>query len=201
MHDFYMKILSVGAFEVNCYIIKIDGKVFVFDPGAESENIISCLEKNNLIPSAILLTHAHIDHISAVKPIAEKYGVDIYLNSNDEALYHSQANALEPFYFPLKNPLPTKSVFNFSDDIVPIHTPGHTQGGTCFYIKKAGVLISGDTIFNESIGRTDLPGGSYEQLISSIINKVMTLPDNTVIYPGHGPKTSVLNERMNNPYL
>ena len=201
MPNYRLKEFAVGPFETNCYILTIEDKTFIFDPGSEAETIISFLEKNKLTPEAILLTHAHIDHISAVLDITEKYTINVYLNENDESLYNSPANCLEPFFPRLGKRAKTASIFSYDSIIKMLHTPGHTQGGTCFYIPSAQILISGDTIFNESIGRTDLPGGNHKQLIASIKGKILTLPEETEIYPGHGPKTSVEHELKYNPYF
>ncbi|HBM17543.1 MAG TPA: MBL fold metallo-hydrolase [Lentisphaeria bacterium] len=201
MKDYSIEKLVLGPFETNCYILSIDNKIFIIDPGSEAQTIISTLEKNAFIPFYILLTHAHIDHISAVMELAHKYNIEVYLNENDELLYKSPANSLEPFFPRLTKRATTNSCFIFDPPITAIHTPGHTQGGTSFYVKKAKILISGDTIFNESIGRTDLPGGNHKQLLTSIKDKILTLPPDTVIYPGHGTETSVDHELKFNPYF
>lgn len=200
MRNFIITQISVGLFEVNCYILTLKNITTIFDPGSDPDKIISYLESNNLHPSQILLTHAHIDHISAVKEIADKYSISVYLNENDEGLYNSPENAIEPFYPPLSKKTKTTPIFK-AIGIEALHTPGHTQGGTCFYVKEASLLISGDTIFNESIGRTDLPGGNHKQLIKVIKDKVLTLPPSTMIYPGHGPSSTVEHEIKYNPYF
>lgn len=200
MQNSTIKKLTVGLFETNCYILTLNNITIVIDPGSEPDKIISCLEANRLIPSHILLTHAHIDHISAVKEIADKYNISVYLNENDDELYNSPLNAIEPLFPRLSKKAKTTSKFDISG-IEAIHTPGHTRGGTCFYVEKAKLLFSGDTIFNESIGRTDLPGGNHNQLINSITDKILTLPADTIIYPGHGPETSIEHEASYNPYF
>lgn len=200
MQNFTIQKFTVGWIETNCYILTLKNITTVIDPGAEANTIISYLEANKFIPDQILLTHAHIDHISAVKEIADKYAINVYLNENDEELYNSPANSIAPIFPQLYNRTKTTSKF-IASGIEAIHTPGHTRGGTCFYVKEAQLLISGDTIFNESIGRTDLPGGDHNQLIKSIKDKILILPLATTIYPGHGPKTSVDHESKYNPYF
>jgi hydroxyacylglutathione hydrolase len=194
-----LKKIVVGPFEVNCYIFTAKNKTFIIDPGAESKRIIDFIKKNSLIPVQILLTHAHIDHISEVKEIVTEFNIPVYLNEKDKSLYLSSENSIVPFYPSLKEHALTVNTIT-SNLIETVHTPGHTQGGTCFYIKEHSLLFSGDTIFQESIGRTDLPGGSHNQLIESIKTKILTLPDNTLIYPGHGPETSVSREKRSNPF-
>ncbi|MEI6056577.1 MAG: MBL fold metallo-hydrolase [Lentisphaerota bacterium] len=200
MQNFTIHKFTVGWLETNCYILTLKNITTVIDPGADAKTIISYLEANKLIPDQILLTHAHIDHISAVKEVADKYGTSVYLNENDEELYNSPANSIEPIFPSLSKRIKTTSKFNAAG-IEAIFTPGHTKGGTCFYAKEAKLLISGDTIFNESIGRTDLPGGNHNQIIKSINDKILTLPPETIIYPGHGPETSVDHESKYNPYF
>jgi glyoxylase-like metal-dependent hydrolase (beta-lactamase superfamily II) len=200
MGKYSLEKIIVGPFEVNCYIFTVNNKTFIIDPGAEPKRIISLIKKNSLIPVQILLTHAHIDHISATKEVTAEFNIPVYLNERDKSLYLSPANSIMPFYLALKEYVPT--VNTVSDNLIEaINTPGHTQGGTCFYIKEYNLLFSGDTIFQEAIGRTDLPGGSYNQLIESIKTKILSLPDNTFIYPGHGLETSVSREKRENPFL
>ena len=189
-----LKKIVVGPFEVNCYIFTEKNKTFIIDPGAEPKRIIDFIKKNSLVPVQILLTHAHIDHISGVKEVSAEFNIPVYLNEKDKSLYLSPANSLAPFYPALKDHSLTVNTIT-SSFIEAIDTPGHTQGGTCFYIKEYNLLFSGDTIFQEAIGRTDLPGGSHNQLIESIETKIFSLPDDTLIYPGHGPETSVGMEK------
>lgn len=198
--EYSLKKIVVGAFEVNCYIFTSKNKTFIIDPGAEPKKIIDFLKKNSLIPIQILLTHAHIDHISGVKEIANEFNIEVFLNEKDKSLYFSPANCIVPFYPPLKQYAHIVNTIE-SDFIEAINTPGHTQGGTCFYIKKYNILFSGDTIFQGSIGRTDLPGGNHNQLLDSIKTKILSLPDNTIIYPGHGTETSISREKRGNPFF
>ncbi len=195
-----LKKIVVGPFEVNCYIFTAKNKTFIIDPGAESKKIIDFIKKNFLIPVQILLTHAHVDHISGVKEVAAEFNIPVYLNEKDKGLYLSPANSIAPFYPALKEHALTVNTIT-SDLIEAINTPGHTQGGTCFYIKEYSLLFSGDTIFQESIGRTDLPGASHKQLLESIKTKIFSLPDSTLIHPGHGPETNVNREKCNNPFF
>lgn len=200
MEEYKLKNLIVGPFEVNCYIFTTKNKTFIIDPGADPEKIIIFIKKTSLFPVQILLTHAHIDHISGVNEVAAEFNIPVYLNEKDKNLYLSPENSIEPFYSALKERALTVNTI-VSDLMEPVPTPGHTQGGTCFYIKQYNLLFSGDTLFQESIGRTDLPGGNHNQLIESIKTKILPLPDNTIIYPGHGPETSVSQEKSMNPFF
>ena len=167
------------------------------------ENIKPVLKENNAKLKHILLTHGHFDHITGLDI---EHDADVYMHSND-AEWVEQLNQ----YLPMVGlpPMDVPKIDKFINDgdilklgekeIKVIHTPGHTQGGVCFLID--GNLFSGDTIFRESIGRCDLPGGTFDQIIESIQDKIFTLPENIVIYPGHGPKTSVGWEKENNSYF
>jgi glyoxylase-like metal-dependent hydrolase (beta-lactamase superfamily II) len=200
--------LVVGPFEANCYLIANqdhDSSVIV-DPGGDCERIIDHIQIHNLPPKAILLTHGHGDHIAAVKPLKEKFDIPLYVGKGDESLLASpSANISALFGFDIICPDADK-ILNDSDIIKVdslqfkvLATPGHTQGGICYLIEN--YLFSGDTLFRESIGRTDLPGGNFRQLIESIHKKILILPDNIICLPGHGPETTIAFEKMNNPFL
>lgn len=198
-------ILEVGMFQVNCYIVQPDDRskrVLVIDPGDEGQRIVSFIKEKGYEPTAIILTHAHLDHIKGTKTVADAFGIEVYVPEKDMALFESDLNELKPYLyrdceFPAIRPLGDFE----SPEVTVIKTPGHTLGGTCFYFKEAGVLFSGDTVFQQSIGRTDLPGGDLGTLLDSINQRVMTLPSETVIYPGHGPATSVKSERDHNQFI
>jgi len=193
--------LVVGPIEVNCYVLTVDDKLYIIDPGGSSEKIISKVRSMNKQVECILLTHGHIDHISAVKAVSEAFdNIPVYLHSDDLSLYLSRDNSLPPIYPALIDPV--KPINSLSEtDFKIIHTPGHSKGSVCFYFEKDGVLFSGDTLFCESIGRSDLPGGDHATLINSIKNEIMVLDSNTIVYPGHGPKTTINNEKKYNPFL
>ncbi len=192
----------VGPIDVNCYIIVTDdNKLYVIDPGGDAERVISLLKKENLPLTAILLTHGHIDHISAVKEVSEAFdNAPVYLHEDGMKLYLSPDNSMLPFFPPVNDPVkPVHSIE--TDGFEIIHTPGHSRGCVCFYFPKDDILFSGDTLFCESIGRTDLPGGNYNQIIDSINSKILILPENTKVYPGHGNSSSIKNEKKYNPFL
>ena len=192
----------VGPIDVNCYIIVTDNsKLYVIDPGGDADRVIAQLKKENLPLTTILLTHGHIDHISAVKEISEAFNnAPVYLHEDGMKLYLSPDNCMMPFFPPVNNPV--KPVHSIEvDGFEIIHTPGHSRGSVCFHFPKDNVLFSGDTLFCESIGRTDLPGGDYKQIIDSITSKILVLPENTKVYPGHGNSSSIKNEKKYNPFL
>lgn len=200
--------LIVSPFEVNCYLIwdENDKTGAIIDPGDEDELIAEKIKLLGVNPAAILLTHGHGDHIAAVEPLKEKYQIPLYIGRGDEELLASpSANVSAIFGFEVTCP-PADHVVGDKDvikigsmEFTVIATPGHTQGGVCFFSGR--YLFCGDTLFNGSIGRTDLPGGDYTQLIDSIDKNLLTLPDDIICYPGHGPITSIGNERGSNPFL
>jgi glyoxylase-like metal-dependent hydrolase (beta-lactamase superfamily II) len=197
------KVEKVGFLEVNCYIIpsEEDDCVYIIDPGASPDKIAEHARSFGFNDFRIILTHAHIDHISALKETMDKLETSfVYLHKDDMGLYKSPANELQPLMPALKfHPEPVHSLE--SGMIEVIHTPGHTQGGVSFYIKKLNAVFTGDTLFRQSIGRTDFPGGCLETLISSINNRLFILPEETEVFPGHGPSSSIGEEKRFNPFL
>ena len=193
----------VGMLDVNCYLVPVkeSRRLYIIDPGGDAQTVIAAAKKFDYDEAVILLTHAHVDHISAVGEVADALAVSkVYVHKNDDALYKSPNNHLQP-YIPAAKNLPEVTDSIPGNDFEVIETPGHTQGGVCFYFKQIPAVFVGDTIFNNSVGRSDLPGGNHDQLISSIKNKLMTLPDDLKLYPGHGQPTTVGSEKKLNPYL
>lgn len=195
--------IPVGLLATNCYLVVVEAKqkLYIIDPGAEASEIINAARSFNFEHVDILLTHAHVDHISAVAEVASALHPDgIFLASADHELYHSPDNALPPYLMAAAN-LPEVANFVPNDDFTLIPLPGHTPGGSGFLFHEFPALFAGDTIFAGSIGRTDFPGGDYDTIIKSIRNRILTLPDDLTIYSGHGPATTVGNERLTNPYI
>ncbi len=197
----------MGALETNCYIVFTqEGEAIVVDPGGEPDKISFVIEKNNLKPVKIINTHGHADHCGGNKALKEKYSIPILIHRNDLKILNSLENKI---FFPLMkgNPSPEPDEFIEEGDFIKLgesglkvlHTPGHTPGSISLITNK--IIFSGDTIFYQSVGRTDLPGGSWNTLINSIKNKILSLPDETLILPGHGPSTTVGREKTSNPFL
>jgi len=201
MSDFTVEV--VGMLDVNCYLVPIEEsrRLYIIDPGGDTETVVAAAKKFTYDEAIILLTHAHVDHISAVRDVAKALGISkIYLHKNDVSLYKSPNNNLLP-YIPTAEDLPEITDTIPGNDFEIIETPGHSPGGVCYYFKQIPAVFVGDTIFSNSVGRSDLPGGNHEQLIASIKAKLMALPDDLKLYPGHGQATTVGSEKKFNPYL
>ena len=202
-----LKTLVVGPFMSNCYIVGSEStkEGLIIDPGAEANEILKNVKDLGLNIKAIALTHAHIDHIGAVKDVKEATGAEVAVHTDDVSLLQDRSFGTA---FGISYPAPPAPdrLLNGGDSIdigdlrfSVLHTPGHSQGGICLF--GHGLVFSGDTLFNYGIGRTDFPGCSYGQLMNSIQTKLMVLPDNTAVYPGHGPSTTIGAERRGNPFL
>lgn len=200
----------VGLLGCNCTVIgdEASHEALVIDPGGNPERIEEHLVRHDLTVTQILLTHAHIDHIGALAAIKQRTGAPIYLHSDDLALL--QAAGQQAAILGLPTPevvLPEETLADGQTvglntfPATVLHTPGHTQGSVCFYFAAQGLLLAGDTLFAGGIGRTDLPGGSAQQIFTSIRTKLLTLPDATLVVPGHGPTTTIGAERGSNPFL
>ena len=208
--DVIHEILPVGMLQCNCSIFgdEQSREAIVIDPGDEIENIVAVLERHGLTVKAIVITHAHIDHIGGAARLKALTGAPVYMNQKDQELYdHLDVQAR---WLAMETPTKTDVDTSARDgDLLTLgpvefhvlHTPGHTQGSISLWIPSEHKLIAGDTLFRDSIGRTDLPGGDSRQILRSIHNKILTLPEEAVVVPGHGPLTTVGRERERNPFL
>ena len=204
-----LKSLVVGPVGTNCYIMSNDTKdCVIVDPGDEAGRILAYINSEDLHVSAILLTHGHFDHITAVNELRDALGCPVYAGRDEEKMLNDPM--LNSCGFGMGAPVTVKDVTYLSDgeiinvadfSIKTLFTPGHTPGGVCYYVEEEGVLFSGDTLFCMSVGRTDFPGGSSSTLIRSIKDKLLPLPDDTKVYTGHGESTDIGFEKHNNYFL
>ena len=178
--------IMVGQMGTNCYLAwdEESKRGFLVDPGEQADKIIRVCSRYEIKPEAILLTHGHFDHIMAAKKVKEYYQIPVYAGIHEEELLADAEKNLSAMW---------------AEGFTVIETPGHTSGGVCYYIEKEHVLFAGDTLFFESYGRTDFPGGSMFSLIRSLGKKLFVLPDETDVYPGHGQVTSIGYEKTHNP--
>ncbi|HEX6923661.1 MAG TPA: MBL fold metallo-hydrolase [Bacillales bacterium] len=204
--------LPLGAVQANAYIIENEnGEAVIIDPGGEAERLISYIESKSLKPTAVLLTHAHFDHIGAVDEVRNHWSIPVYLHGAEKDwLQDPQKNGSA--FFPAAD---GGTIVKPADEIIEregslhvgpftfevLETPGHSPGSVSFYNRDSGIVFSGDALFAGSIGRTDLYAGDHGELIESIENKLLPLPDKTIVAPGHGPETTVETEKQSNPFL
>lgn len=202
------KEVVVGALETNCYLVYCEETLqcAVVDPGAEPERIFLEIAEAELKPVVIINTHGHVDHIGANRDMKDHFGVPLYIHAADSPMLGKIQQLELSLFLGAKDSPPADHLMSDAEEIKignsvlrVLHTPGHSPGSVS--LLGDGFLLSGDTLFLEGVGRTDLPGGSQKQLEQSLREKVMTLPDETVILPGHGPLTSVGQERVNNPFI
>jgi hydroxyacylglutathione hydrolase len=222
------EILPVGMLQCNCHIVgdPHTREAIVIDPGDDDAEILSVIERHRLKVTAIVVTHTHIDHVGGLHHLQEATGAPVYLHGDDLGLYRMLEQ--QAAWLRWKTPEPARiDQLVREGDVIRwgryqgqiLHTPGHTQGSICLYMPSdlpmapgdgapaqgtksgTGQLFAGDTLFAGSIGRTDLWGGSFEEIINSLMGKVLALPDSTIVYPGHGEATTIGKERATNPFL
>jgi glyoxylase-like metal-dependent hydrolase (beta-lactamase superfamily II) len=194
------KTMEVGPFEVNCTLVKRGEDVWAVDPGYDEERLAAEIGRLGGTLVAILLTHGHFDHIGAIPGLRRRYGdVPVYLHPADVPALTHPLNRMEPFYPPLP---PVGNVLDCRTlaGVDVIETPGHTPGGVCYFFPEEKLLLSGDTLFAGSVGRTDFPGGDLPTLQRSLA-ALCALPDETRVIPGHGPETTIGAEKSGNPFL
>lgn len=202
---------ALGPFETNCYVIRREGGTtcWVIDASFGPGPMLEYIRRHNLSPSLLALTHAHADHIGGIPEFRRAWpGLPIAIHAEESSwLGNPELNLSAGFGAPVSVPGPDRTLADGDQlelDGVPctvIHTPGHSPGGVGFYFPTSDLLVAGDALFAGSIGRTDLPGGDFARLQRSIRERYYTLPDRTVVLPGHGPRTTIGHERLSNPFV
>jgi hydroxyacylglutathione hydrolase len=204
------EILAVGPLQCNCSIVgdETSREAIVIDPGDDIDDIMRIVAKHGLTVKQIAITHAHIDHVGGAMKLKRLTGAPVLLNQNDQALLKmldvqaAWIGMRPPENVSIDQGLASGDVVKAGAlEATVIHTPGHTEGSVCLYFSSEKKLIAGDTLFAGSIGRTDLPGGSYDKIIDSLHGQLMQLPDDTIVIPGHGDLTTIGQERETNPFI
>src|SRR5512146_3239182 len=204
------EIIPVGPLQCNCSVIGDEStrEAMVIDPGDDINDIAGLVRKHALSVKQIVVTHAHIDHVGGAMKLRKLTGAPILLNQNDHALLKmldlqaAWVGMASPGQVEIDQPLAEADKLRTGSlEATVLHTPGHTEGSVCLYFPAEQKLIAGDTLFAGSIGRTDLPGGSFEKIMKTLHQRVLALPDETIVVPGHGPLTTIGEERERNPFL
>jgi glyoxylase-like metal-dependent hydrolase (beta-lactamase superfamily II) len=203
----HVQTFPLGPLQTNCFLVYKDKEALAIDPGGDPSPLVQYVRKNDLTLRLILNTHFHVDHILGNKQLKDATGAPILANPEDDYLLQTQVGRggamiglpeLEDFDYEPLHPGRTEFLGESCDVLA---TPGHTPGSLSFYFPDSGKVFSGDLIFSRSVGRTDFPGGSTDTLIKAVQENIFTLPEDTVIYCGHGPETTVREEKQSNPFF
>jgi glyoxylase-like metal-dependent hydrolase (beta-lactamase superfamily II) len=204
--------LVMGAFETNCYVLRESSGAtdcVIVDAGLDAGGLVGFLQQRKLNAVALVLTHGHADHIAGVVELCKNFGsLKVYIHQLDAEMLTGEQDNLSVLAGGTFRAEPADFLVAENDRIEQagislkvLHTPGHTRGGISLYCGNEGVVFAGDTLFAGSVGRTDFPGGSMRQLIESIRERLLVLPDETIVYPGHGPATTIAQEKAYNPFV
>ncbi len=204
--------LILGAYHTNCYVLRESKSAkdcLIIDTGLDADELIDFLQQHNLNPAAVVITHGHADHVTGLAALRNSFShIKVYIHKLDAGMLTGEKDNFSSIAGVSFSPEHADFALEDGDVIEQanikldvIHTPGHTQGGICLYSKDDGIIFVGDTLFADSVGRTDLPGGNATQLIKSIKQKLCPLPDETIVCPGHGSQTTISREKAHNSFL
>ncbi len=206
----FFETVVVGPLEVNCFILGCEAsrEGVVVDPGSEPDKVLAVVERLGLTVRQVVNTHGHFDHVGGNRRVLAATGAELLIHGGDVPFLSRAADTATMYGLSTENSPPPDRLLEDGMTITfgeygmrVLHTPGHTPGGCCLYLESEGKVITGDTLFAEGVGRTDFPGSSHEALIAGIRAKLLTLPETTVAYPGHGPSTTIGHEKRYNPYI
>lgn len=207
----FITTFPVGAFQCNCTILadKKSGEAIIVDPGDEGDKIVALVRQHGFAVKYLVHTHAHVDHIAATKAVHDACGGTVCLHAGDQPLYDNIQMQADFLGLQIDTALTPVTQNIVHGDVIEaaslrldvLHTPGHTPGSVCFYLDQGKIMFTGDTLFMNSIGRTDLWGGDTAQIMASLKERVMTAPLETTVVCGHGPQTTIAQERARNPFL
>jgi len=204
------EIIVVGLLEVNCFLLGCETtrEGVIVDPGSDPEKILAAVEKQGLTIRQVINTHGHFDHVGGNSRVLSATGASLLVHGGDVPFLSRAVDTAAMYGLVTENSPPPGRLLEdgmlltFGEyGMRVLHTPGHTPGGCCLYLESEGKVITGDTLFADGVGRTDFPGSSHEALIEGIRSKLFTLPESTVVYPGHGPATTIGHEKRYNPYI
>ncbi|HTG82447.1 MAG TPA: MBL fold metallo-hydrolase [Geobacteraceae bacterium] len=204
------EIIVVGPLEVNCFLLGCETtrEGVIVDPGSDPEKILAAVEKQGLTIRQVINTHGHFDHVGGNSRVLSATGASLLVHGGDVPFLSRAVDTAAMYGLVTENSPPPGRLLEdgmlltFGEyGMRVLHTPGHTPGGCCLYLESEGKVITGDTLFADGVGRTDFPGSSHEALIEGIRSKLFTLPESTVVYPGHGPATTIGHEKRYNPYI
>jgi glyoxylase-like metal-dependent hydrolase (beta-lactamase superfamily II) len=204
--------LILGDFQTNCYVVRRDEAAvdcLIVDPGLGADELLAFLSQHQFNPVAVVITHGHVDHIAGVAALRQQYPkIKVHIHKVDAGLLMDPEANLSALVGSAVETEPAEILLQDGDTVDEaglqlkvLHTPGHTPGGICLYAESEGVVFAGDTLFADSVGRTDFPGGDMDQLIESIRTKLFALPDKTAVHPGHGMRTTIGREKRANPFV
>lgn len=208
-----VKIFYVNDLRECCYVVyDKTGECVIIDPGLqtdkEKERVVKFIESNNLKPVKLLCTHGHFDHVMGNAFVTRTWNIPTYIHPLDKGQLERVQQYCQMFGYNIEQPpLDTTDIedggeITFGESrLAVIHTPGHTRGGVCYYSEAEKIIFTGDTLFAGSIGRTDLPGGDYDEIMNSLHAKIMAVDPDSVVYPGHGPESTIAHEAVTNPFL
>lgn len=197
-----IKTFVLSEYMSNCYLLYRNQEAIIIDPGAESQVVVDFIKEKQLTVKAIYATHGHIDHVGGIRFLKNRFKCPTYAPKKDHVWFHETPYNRLGYQIPIDHFVGEGDTLTLDNDVFTIYeTPGHSEGGTVLYQPNLNICFSGDTLFRRSVGRTDLPFGNFQQLEQSILKMYRLFPEDTIVYPGHGPTTTIGDEKRQNPFV